>query len=561
MECSSGSKYSVWMDKRTISYEEALALIERDESHFWDCKSAKSGGSAIQKVGAALANTDGGDFVVGIEDRAKGVGIDRWQGFHVIEDATPVLEALSRDVSPPVPYSADFLMVQGYESFGLVCLIQVAKSGSVHYAADKKVYTRRGASSVAISGNAITDLSLSKGARSYEDQLLEDYFLDDLVEEPEVGTFLQGYSPATSPASLARSRRLVDRESGRARVCAAILYATIPSAVVPKRCAVKVARYNTKEQEPLRKHLVGVPKTIEGPARVLIEETLKEVSEMIESVSTLTPEGKLEPMRYPPEVLKEIVVNAVIHRDYNISDDIRVYVFNNRVEVRSPGGLPGHMTLDNLFSDERASRNPKLVQLLNKYPDPPNKDIGEGLRTVLSKMKEAQLQPPKFTVVNSQFVVEIGHTPLARPQEIVLEYLEIHEEITNAIGRELTGITSENSMKDVFYSLRQSGILEMVPGKRGSRSAWRKVVSSEESVEVESEAPTLLVKAEVELAALVGDAALSNSVETSAVAPTLANAHARARKKFNYRGGRQGRNDPCGCGSGIKFKRCCGRQE
>ncbi|MFF0318014.1 ATP-binding protein [Micromonospora sp. NPDC005252] len=547
------------MDKRPISYEEALALVERDESPFWDCKSAKSGGSAIQKIGAALANTDGGDFVVGIEDRAKGVGIDRWQGFSVIEDATPVLEALSRDVSPPVPYSVEFLVVQGYESSGMVCLIQVAKSSSVHYAADKKVYIRRGASSVAISGNAVTDLSLSKGARSYEDQLLEDYFLDDLVEEPEIDTFLQGYSPATSAASLVRSRRLIDRQSGRARVCAAILYAEIPSAVVPKRCAVKVARYNTKEQEPLRVHLVDVPKTIEGPARVLIEETLKEVSKLIESVSTLTPDGKLEPLRYPPEVLKEIVVNAVIHRDYNISDDIRVYVFNNRVEVRSPGGLPGHMTLDNLFSDERASRNPKIVQLLNKYPDPPNKDIGEGLRTVLNKMKEARLQPPKFSVVNNQFVVEIGHTPLARPQEIVLEYLEAHEEITNAIGRELTGITSENSMKDVFYSLRQSGILEMVPGKKGSRSAWRKMINLEEPAAIEIEGLASLVEPEADLPASGEEARRDESTETPTAFRVLANSYGRAKKKFNHRDGRQGRNDPCGCGSGVKFKRCCGR--
>ena len=189
----------------------------------------------------------------------------------------------------------------------------------------------------------------------------------------------------------------------------------------------------------------------------------------------MRPNGTMAPLSYPPEALKEIVVNAVIHRDYNVSDDIRVFVFDNRVEVRSPGLLPGHMTLDNLLT-QRFARNPTIVRLLNKYPDPPNKDIGEGLRTAFAKMAEARLRPPTFYLDGKDFVVKLRHTPLARPQEIVMEYLETHDEITNSIGRGLTGITSENTMKEVFYVLRNAGTIEMVPEKRGSSSAWRKVV-------------------------------------------------------------------------------------
>ncbi|MEZ5265244.1 MAG: ATP-binding protein [Acidimicrobiales bacterium] len=184
----------------------------------------------------------------------------------------------------------------------------------------------------------------------------------------------------------------------------------------------------------------------------------------------------MEPARYPPEALKEVIVNAVIHRDYNLSDDILIRIFDDRVEVRSPGSLPGHMSLDNLLT-ERFSRNPTIVRLLNKYPDPPNKGfVGEGLNTVFAKMHEARLQPPDFMVDSSSFVVSIRHAPLARPHEIVLKYLESNSEITNRIGNELTGITSENSMKDVFYSLRDAGRLEiLIPDRRGDRSAWRLV--------------------------------------------------------------------------------------
>ena len=463
------------MDERRISRGDALALIERDESHFWDQKGRGVRGAKLQKISGALANADGGEFVVGIEDRHSPLrGLDRWQGFEAIEDANFVLEAIARDVTPPVPYTVEWLRIDGEEGRGTACLVSVEKSDDVHRCADGTFWVRRGPSTVEITGQAITDLTLAKGARSYEDQILGDYRAADLAAEAELSFFLRTYSPATNPEEFIHKQRLVGRDSDGVSVAGAILYAENPPAVVPKRCAVKIARYETKESEGRREHLAGDPATVEGPARQVIEAVLSAVAKLIESVSMIAPDGTIAPLRYPPEALKEIIVNAVIHRDYNVSDDIRVFVFDNRVEVRSPGRLPGHMTLENLLS-QRFARNPSIVRLLNKYPDPPNKDIGEGLRTAVRKMTEAQLRPPLFELEGNDFVVRLGHTPLARPHEIVMDYLEAHDEITNAIGRGLTGITSENTMKDVFYSLRKTGEIEMVPGRRGSLSAWRKV--------------------------------------------------------------------------------------
>jgi ATP-dependent DNA helicase RecG len=461
------------VEQRSIERGDALALVERDESHFWDQKSAASDGAVIQKIAVALANADGGEFAVGIEDRLSGYkGLDRWRGFSAIEDANFVLEAVARDVQPPVPYSVEWLSIEGDEGRGVICLVSVQKSDEVHRMTDKTMWVRRGASSIQITGQEITDLALAKGARSYEDQVLASYSTEDITKEDELAYFLRSYSPATPPEEFVRKQRLVDKED-RTTVAGAVLYAALPSAVVPKRCGVKIARYETKESEGRRETLAGTPLSIEGPAREVIDQTLREVSAMIESVSTLLPDGKMAPLRYPPEALKEIIVNAVIHRDYNVADDIRVFVFDNRVEVRSPGLLPGHMTLDNLYT-QRFARNPTIVRLLNKYPNPPNKDIGEGLRTARAKMTEAKLKPPVFAIEGNDFVVKLGHTPLARPAEIVMEYLETNDEITNSIGRNLTGIQSENTMKEVFYELKNAEKIEMVPGKRGSASAWRR---------------------------------------------------------------------------------------
>lgn len=460
------------MEERKISRKEAVEIINRQESHFWDFKSAAGNGRTIQEVACALANAEGGEFIVGIEDERSISGLDRWRGFSNIEEANWIHQNLAREVDPPIPYDLEYLWINRDLKRGACCLVSIQKSADVHKTSKGEVFQRRGAQSLKLTGSRITDLSLAKGARSYEDQLLGDYTIDELLEEEELAHFLDNYSPASTAERFLRRQRLINKKTEEATVSAAILYAEEPAAILPKRCSVKIARYESKDSLPDRKFLKGTPLTIDGPAREIINRTMGAVLEIIESVPILGTDGTMAPVKYPPEALKEIIVNAVIHRDYNASDDILISIFDNRVEVRSPGRLPGHMTPDNILTD-RFARNPTIVRLLNKYPDPPNKDIGEGLDTVLSAMKAAKLKEPQFLVEENSFIVVLAHTPLARPEELVLEYLKHNSEISNKTARSLTGIESENRVKNVFYRLKKAGMLEPVPGRIRSRYAWQ----------------------------------------------------------------------------------------
>jgi ATP-dependent DNA helicase RecG len=303
---------------KVISVTEAEDLIARDESHFWDHKSVRSGGAAIEKIGTALANADGGEFAVGIEDKKVGDGLARWLGFSDEEAGNHVHQALVNQIDPPVPYSIEWLQIEdqpdrGPRGVGRGPKERLSPSelkeggmGSTRRAefAPRRERGRRPRS--------------SKGTRSYEDQLLDKYAADELADEPELASFLDAYSPRTEPAAFVQKQRLIDKATSKASVAGAVLYAESPSAVIPKKCAVKVARYETTELEPRREHLAGTPETIEGPARAQIEETLTLVRETVEALKIMEPDGTLAPARYPPEALREVIVNAVIHRNYNI---------------------------------------------------------------------------------------------------------------------------------------------------------------------------------------------------------------------------------------------------
>jgi ATP-dependent DNA helicase RecG len=99
--------------------------------------------------------------------------------------------------------------------------------------------------------------------------------------------------------------------------------------------------------------------------------------------------------------------------------------------------------------------------------------MGEGLNTAFQKMKDWKLRAPEIEIESGYLKVTLPHTPLASPEETVLEFLSKHDSIKNKEARDITGIRSENSMKNVFLRLQDEGHIEPVPGLKGSASRWQ----------------------------------------------------------------------------------------
>jgi ATP-dependent DNA helicase RecG len=250
-----------------------------------------------------------------------------------------------------------------------------------------------------------------------------------------------------------------------------VLFAEEPQAVLPKRTGIKIYRYKTTAQEGTRDTLDRDPRSIEGHAYVQIAHAVAVTAQIIESVRVNTAEG-LESVKYPITALHEIITNAVLHRDYSLADDIHIRIFDNRVEVSSPGTLPGHITPENILN-ERFARNATIIRLINKFPDPPNKDVGEGLNTAFLAMRDMKLQPPTIAQTGGYVTVVLKHELLATPEEIIVRYLQDNKQITNRIARGLCFIGSENKMKGILQRLVKKGLIELVPGTTRYSAAYR----------------------------------------------------------------------------------------
>ena len=450
----------------TMTDSELLRVFAIEEIHFNDFKAKDISGKKFSKIISAFANASGGDVYIGIREEHE-TKIKHWEGFESIEDANSFIQVLDSIKNVESFYEIDFLKHPTLNTY--VLKVSIFKTNSIVHATDEKIFVRKGAQSLpADTPEKIRRLELDKGITSYENETVGESEISDATESDVFREFSREIIPETEPVKWLTKQRLI--RGDKLTVAGELLFSDEPQVCLPKRSSVKIFRYRTSGVAD-RDMLTGTPITIEGCAYKLIYSAVSKTKEIIESIRKLG--AGFENIEYPEETLHEIITNAVLHRDYSIATDIQIRIFDNRVEVESPGKLPGHVTVANIL-DAQAARNPKLVRLINKFPDAPNKDVGEGLNTAFEAMSKLRLRAPEIAELENSVLVYIRHERLASPEDMVREYLDAHDEITNAQGRQLTGIKSENTMKRVFWKLRDQGLIEMLPGRALCKSAWRK---------------------------------------------------------------------------------------
>ena len=470
---------SVQMNVKQITDDQAETIKEQLENHFYDVKAIEIAPAKLTRSLAAFANSAGGEIYIGIsENEIEGKKVREWRGFVDPEAANGHVQCF--DSVFPLGSGVTYQFLKSSSKFGETFVLHavIQKTRDVKTDTKGMAYIRRGAQNLPVApGEALERLKLDKGIISFEDQSVQADFMS-VTNSTVILNFLLQVIPTVEPDEWLKKQLLLHQDHNHLKpvVAAVLLFSEEPQAVLPKRCGVKIYRYKTNESEGSRSTLAGIPISVEGCLYVQITAAVDMTIEMLEEIKILGARG-LEPIKYPRETLHEIITNAVLHRDYSIATDIQIRVFDNRIEIESPGKLPGHITPANILKEQFA-RNPRLVRLINKFPDPPNKDVGEGLNTAFEAMRQLRLKEPVIEERDASVVVNVRHEPLASPEESILEYLLSHTTITNSIGRELTGITSENKMKDVFNRLKKTGQLERIPDKK----IWRKPETGESGV-------------------------------------------------------------------------------
>lgn len=366
---------------------EALAALPEDQ--WLERKSAGVSPQTIANLLVGFANAEGGTIIIGLSDDGvvEGIGsagmrrLADWQRAAVDFTNPPVRCKFQR---------IDCITDKG-ESDQLV-IIEVETSDKVHINNRDEAFLRIGDKTRKLSFQQRQELLYDKKQASFENSPADRAALNDLDRD-----LLNFYADRLSHPEVERllsARDLINR-NGMVTIAAVLLFATEPQRWFPQ-AFVRVLRYRGSDRGAGARQQLLSDVRVKGPIPRMIDEARQAVIDQLPTRRALTDSGRFEPVPLLPlDAWLEGLVNAVVHRSYSHSGDhIRVEIFDDRLEIESPGRFPGLSDLSDPLQVIRFARNPRIAEVCHDLHF--GQELGEGIRRMFNEMKLAGLVDPEY---------------------------------------------------------------------------------------------------------------------------------------------------------------------
>lgn len=235
-------------------------------------------------------------------------------------------------------------------------------------------------------------------------------------------------------------------------MAAMLLFGRQPQKFLPQS-SVKLAHFRGNDVGGM----IADRKEVFGPLDKIIEDAARFVSNNMRVPARIDGLYREDMPDYPLVAVREAITNALAHRDYSISGQkVALRMFDDRLEVESPGGLAGPVTLQNL-DQKRYSRNPLLARLM--YELRLVEEMGTGIRRMRRALAEIGSPPPTFFADESSFVATLPARPLPEPRPAHTENGRNGTTVvTHAEPQPAFEITETNRAE--YFALLQTGLNE-----------------------------------------------------------------------------------------------------
>lgn len=388
------------MNQVFSSYNPFLTLEYMQTEHenkYFDRKSAKIKPSDLAPLISAFANAEGGTIVIGISDKTLEI-----EGIHQYGmDKVNEFIAIPKNGCKPMPqYNEEFLNVinsKGEEDQLLLLHIQPCVDQIVRTINDS-TYLRIGDKTKELKGDDLRNLEYAKSTRHFEDEINRDASIEDLDEEL-ISEYKEKLDASHLPTEqVLKARAFIKSQDGNNYLtnAAVLLFAKNISQFYPN-CRVRFVRYDGNSAQVGTRMNIIKDKNIECNILKLIDETRLFISSQLREFTALDPlTGKFKTVpEYPEFSWLEGIVNTVTHREYGMSGRyILVTMFDDRLEIKSPGKLPNIVTVDNI-KDTRYARNPRISRVLTDFGWV--RELNEGVKRIYSDMADFFLDEPEYS--------------------------------------------------------------------------------------------------------------------------------------------------------------------
>ncbi|MFF0718939.1 ATP-binding protein [Micromonospora sp. NPDC003816] len=232
-------------------------------------------------------------------------------------------------------------------------------------------------------------------------------------------------------------------------------------------------------------------RSVDGSIPVMVAECIRVLKRNMKRRNVITGLYRTEEWEYPEEVLREALVNALVHRDYAEfarGMQVQVEMYPDRLVIRNPGGLYGPVEVSSLGTTPvTSSRNRALLKILEDTPFGDGHMVcenrGSGITRIRVALAEAGMEQPRFVDDIATFTVEfpnhtlldeeairwlgsLGRGPLSRSQMTALVLMRSGRELSNSSYRDVTGVSDSRAASRELRELVERGLVAQ-QGSRG----------------------------------------------------------------------------------------------
>jgi len=452
-----------------MTKEELEKLIAQNEGHNLELKKSTSLRQEIGQAVSAFANTDGGVILVGISPDGEIVGVDI--GKKTVED---LANWIKENTDPKIYPQMKIHNVDNKD----IIEITVKESDEKPVFSMGHAYQRVGRTSPRISVSKIRELAKQeKKTLSWDEKICEEADLDKDIDENKVKWFLEKakYERRLDINPGIPTREALERlglaRNGRLTNAAVLLFGNNPQKfflMAETRCG------RFKGTEPLEFIDMKVFRKSIIDQR---EDAIEFVKEHIALHAKIVETERVETWEYPIEAIREAITNAICHRDYQMSSNVQVRIFDDRIEIWGCGNLPEPLKLDDLkVKHESILRNNLIGKcfFLIKFIE----QWGTGTNRIINSCLNYGLPEPIFEEISGGIIVMLRKETseellkekgLNERQIKIISYIREKGSVTNKEYQQIFGVSKRTASSDLSDLFKKNVLSKTSKGRRDLR--------------------------------------------------------------------------------------------
>ena len=364
---------------------ELLDLIQMGESSKVQFKVRINNANSIGAEMVAFSNTKGGLIIVGVEDKTGEINGLSFEEIQVTNEL--LANAASNNVKAPIYIYTETVKVDDNR----VVVAHIAEGASKpHMDNNGTIWVKNGSDKrKVIAKEEIARLLQSSGNLYADETIVNGTTVNDIDEVIFRKFILKKHEESIDEIGLSTSELLANMgmlKDNNLTLGGLLLFGKNPQSFKPTFTVHCIAfKGNDVSENSYR----SKKDPFEGNLKEVYEKTLSFILQNLNETqidSNFNSQGQLE---IPIETIIELLVNALVHRDYFINSSIKVFIFDNRIEIISPGRLPNTLTIENIKLGTSVIRNPILYS--NVPYMLPFQGVGSGIRRAFNKYSDLEL--------------------------------------------------------------------------------------------------------------------------------------------------------------------------